>query len=110
MAGRRGRKWIRRDESQWHALLSRFSGSGLTVAAFCEREAVSTASFHRWRERIQERESAEVIVYPSAPAFLDLGCLDATASRAAPIDCTHECAAICPRTEPRCGQRCGYAV
>lgn len=86
MAGRRGRKWIRRDESQWRAVLSRFSGSGLTVAAFCERESVSTASFHRWRERIQERESAEMIVAPSAPPFLDLGCLDASASRPAPID------------------------
>ena len=86
MAGRRGRKWIRRDESQWRAPLSRFSGSGLTVATFCERESVSTASFHRWRERIQERESAEMIVAPSAPAFLDLGCLEASASRAVPID------------------------
>jgi len=86
MAGRRGRQWIRRDESQWRALLSRFSGSGLTVAAFCERESVSTASFHRWRERILERESAEMIVSPSAPAFLDLGCLEASASRAAAID------------------------
>ena len=86
MAGRRGRKWIRRDESQWRALLSRFSESGLTVAAFCERESVSTASFHRWRERIQERESAEMIVAPGARAFLDLGCLDASASRPAPID------------------------
>jgi hypothetical protein len=89
MAGRLGRKWIRRDESQWRALLSRFSGSGLTVAAFCEREGVSTASFHRWRERIRggiRDDGGEVIVSPSAPAFLDLGCLDATASRAAPID------------------------
>jgi len=85
MAGRRGRKWIRRDESQWRALLSRFSGSGLTVSAFCERESVSTASFHRWRERIQG-DGGEVVVSPIAPAFLDLGCLDASASRAAPID------------------------
>lgn len=58
MAGLRGRKWIRRDESQWRALLSRFSGNGLAVEALCERESVSTASFHRWRERIRERESA----------------------------------------------------
>ena len=85
MAGRRGRKWIRRDESQWRALLSRFSGSGLTVAAFCERESVSTASFHRWRERIQG-DGGAVVVSPIAPAFLDLGCLEASASRAAPID------------------------
>ena len=86
MAGRRGRKWIRRDESQWRALLSRFSGSGLTVAAFCERESVSTAGFHRWRERIQEHEGGEMNVAPGAPAFLDLGCLEASASRAARID------------------------
>jgi hypothetical protein len=42
MAGRRGRTWMRRDESQWRALLSRFSGSGLSAAALCERESVST--------------------------------------------------------------------
>jgi 4-diphosphocytidyl-2C-methyl-D-erythritol kinase len=76
MAGRRARKWIRRDESQWRALLLRFSGSGLTVSAFCERESVSTASFHRWRERIEEHQvGGEMIVPPGAPTCLDLGCV-----------------------------------
>jgi len=86
MAGQRGRKWIRRDESQWRALLSRFSGSGLTVSAFCDRESVSTASFHRWRGRIEAQEGGDVIVTPGAPAFLDLGTLGEMSSRAAPID------------------------
>ena len=47
MTGRGKSKRIRRNEVQWRALLSRFSTSGLSVAAFCEREAVSTASFYR---------------------------------------------------------------
>ena len=45
MTGRGKSQRIRRNDTQWRALLSRFSTSGLSVAAFCEREAVSTASF-----------------------------------------------------------------
>jgi hypothetical protein len=47
MAGRRGRTWMRRDESQWRALLSRFSGSGLSAAALCERESNRKSQFLR---------------------------------------------------------------
>lgn len=33
----------------WREMLSRVVDSGLTTEAFCQREAVSTASFYRWR-------------------------------------------------------------
>ena len=46
-------KRICRNYTQWRALLWRFSASGLGVAVFCDREAVSTASFYRWRGLIE---------------------------------------------------------
>jgi hypothetical protein len=32
--------------------LSRFSGSGLSVTGFSERERISDTSYHRWRGRL----------------------------------------------------------
>ena len=83
MAGRGKSKRIRRNDSQWRALLSRFSTSGLSVAGFCEREAVSTASFYRWRGLIEQHDGGEGgVAVPGASAFVDLGTLS-TASSAA---------------------------
>ena len=41
MTGRGKSKRIRRNDTQWRALLSRFSTSGLSVPAFCDREAAN---------------------------------------------------------------------
>jgi hypothetical protein len=49
MAGSRKGKWVKRSEGEWGALLSGFARSGLSVEAFCQREAISVASFYRWR-------------------------------------------------------------
>lgn len=38
---------------QWQARLTRYSGSGLTVAEFCRLEDVSSASFYQWRRKLQ---------------------------------------------------------
>jgi hypothetical protein len=38
---------------RWQQRLDRFRTSGLTVADFCERESISTASFYAWRRRFQ---------------------------------------------------------
>ena len=35
----------------WSERLRRYAKSGLTVAAFCERERVSVASFYYWRRK-----------------------------------------------------------
>ena len=62
----------------WRAMLVRFSGSGLTIKAFCRREAVSTASFYRWRTLL----GAQATAVQTRPArsvtdtFVDLGPLD----------------------------------
>ena len=76
MTGRGKSKRIRRNEVQWRALLSRFSTSGLSVAAFCEREAVSTASFYRWRGLTGQRDGGEIVAVPNRSAFVDLGTLN----------------------------------
>ena len=75
MAGRGKSKWIRRNEAQWCSLLSRFCESGLSVSAFCRREAVSTASFYRWRGLIERHDGGEALAVRSEPAFVDLGTL-----------------------------------
>ena len=50
MAGKAGtERWRQRDAGQWQALIGRQAGSGLSVADFCRRESISTASFYRWR-------------------------------------------------------------
>ena len=38
---------------RWQQRLNRFRASGLTVADFCEREGISTASFYAWRRRCE---------------------------------------------------------
>ena len=66
----------RRGASEWSAVLSRFATSGLSVAAFCEREGFSTASFYRWRGLLGgATEPGGVDADAPMPAFVDLGTL-----------------------------------
>ncbi|MFG0262101.1 MAG: IS66 family insertion sequence element accessory protein TnpA [Novipirellula sp. JB048] len=37
----------------WQERLDRFEHSGLTTAEFCQTEGYSTASFYRWRRKLQ---------------------------------------------------------
>jgi hypothetical protein len=93
MDARRKGKWIHRNEVQWRSLLSLFSHSGLSVSAFCRREAVSTASFYRWRALIERPDRglgravrSAALAVPSKSAFLDLGALQGESGRAAPVE------------------------
>lgn len=53
----------RRSKLQWRGLLSKQSTSGLSVAEFCHREQLSTASFYQWRKRLlAEEQNSEVFV------------------------------------------------
>src|SRR5689334_9463333 len=51
-ASRPGRRPDPATHHLWQQRLDRFRTSGLTVADFCEREGVSTASFYAWRRRL----------------------------------------------------------
>ena len=87
MAGRKKGKGSRRSRGQWRSLLAKFDGSGVGVEAFCRREAISTASFYRWRRQLgNEGDRGEVVGSASAPAFLDLGTLKSALSPRPGID------------------------
>jgi hypothetical protein len=86
MDGRGKGKGIRRNEAQWRSLLSRFSDSGLSVSVFCRREAVSTASFYRWRGLLDRQRVGEGLPARSEPAFVDLGTLRGESAHGAPVE------------------------
>jgi hypothetical protein len=86
MAGRGKGKWIQRNEAQWRSLLARFSDSGLSVGAFCGREALSTASFYRWRGLIERHDGGEALAVHGKSPFLDLGAVRGEAARGAPVE------------------------
>ena len=48
-----GRKRVFGTEAVWRERLVRFRAGGLKVAEFCRREGVSSASFYRWRGRLE---------------------------------------------------------
>lgn len=72
----------------WRGMLARFASSGLTVQAFCRREAVSTTSFYRWRSVLEaapagtEPARKVPIAATASPTadFVDLGPLRPTTS------------------------------
>jgi len=43
---------------QWRQRLERQRASGLSIAAFCRREAVSQAAFHAWKRKLRGSASA----------------------------------------------------
>ena len=80
-------KGHRRNRSEWQSLLAKFGGGGLSVEAFCRREAISAASFYRWRSLLNGVvERGEVAVCDSAPAFVDLGALNSASSHGRRLD------------------------
>lgn len=71
--GKRGR----RSREQWRWLLGSFAGSGLSVEAFCQREAVSAASFYRWRRLLEGAGTDRHDGLGGPPTgFVDLGQVD----------------------------------
>lgn len=45
-------------EACWRLANEEQRASGLTVRAFCEREAVSKPSFQAWRKQLRDRDEA----------------------------------------------------
>lgn len=77
----------RRTVQEWQALVTGHWGSGLSVVAYCERERISRASFHRWRARrgrsvTRDDDGGERVgVATARAAFVDLGALRERGSR-----------------------------
>jgi transposase-like protein len=76
MAAKGKGEWVRRSASEQRTMLARYAASGQTVAAFCRREGISTASLYRWQalhgKSGEEHADARG---ERAPAFVDLGAL-----------------------------------
>ena len=62
-----------RSQAQWQALIARAEHSELSVAEFCRRESVSTASFYTWRNRLRSNREPQSL--PMGADFIDLGAL-----------------------------------
>ncbi len=50
---------IRRGREGWRRLITEQADSGLTQAAFCQKNAISVASFHNWKRRLAAETPAE---------------------------------------------------
>jgi hypothetical protein len=60
---------VRRTAAEWQSILDRYARSGLSAAAFCEQEGLSTASLLRWRARVSATPSGFVTLDPpSSPS------------------------------------------
>jgi len=56
---------VRRSRSEWRAIMKAFEKSGLTISAFCEREAISRSAFADWKRRLGK-------TVPREPRFVEL--------------------------------------
>lgn len=91
MAEQKKDKGSRRSRHEWRSLLAEFDGGDIGVAAFCRRQAISAASFYRWRNLLGNRGGGDRAGYDGvdsavSPAFVDLGTLDSAASLGPRID------------------------
>ena len=44
-------------EAMWRDRFMRFDAAGLTVAAFCQGEGITPASFYHWRAEVRRRDA-----------------------------------------------------
>lgn len=63
-------------QAHWREVLARQESSGLSAAAFCQREGIAPQTFYWWRTKLggANRSCARE---QSAASFLDLGALPA---------------------------------
>jgi len=76
----------RRSAQAWREVVARFTQSGLTEEAFCEREGIGSKLFHRWRSKrgiAAPRALPDKGARVSSPTagFVDLGSLKDGGSR-----------------------------
>ena len=88
MVERKKGKGSRRSRHEWRTLLTKFDSGDIGVEAFCRRQAISTASFYRWRSLLDNTVNGDGdgLCSTAAPAFLDLGVLDTAATLRPQID------------------------
>lgn len=82
-------------ETAWRNRLARYAGSTLTVEAFCQREAVSVASFYLWRTRLRNSHgkaltAPRIVPVAAASPFIDLGSVSHRAISTTAIGDAHD--------------------
>lgn len=60
----------RRTPSQWQSLVDQQKQSDLSVPKFCSEHSISSASFYKWRQRLERSEPGSVS--KPEPSFIDL--------------------------------------
>ena len=70
-------------ESHWRERLSHQTRGGLTVRAFCEREALKESAFYFWRREIRRRDRQAVGRRTPALAFVEVHAAPVSAAVAA---------------------------
>jgi hypothetical protein len=88
----------RRTAASWREIVEGFAASGLSLQGYCARRGVGMASYQRWRRLLAlpgqraagsalrsstrlAAKTAAVSTVPAAPAFVDLGAIDAGGAR-----------------------------
>ena len=76
------RKYTRRSQEEWQALISQWRQSNLSATRFCKQHHLSSASFYKWRQRF------EAAAHPGrnnqgapVPDFIDITALSSPAER-----------------------------
>ena len=84
MAERKKGKGSRRSRHEWRSLLAKFDGGDMGVEAFCRGQAISAASFYRWRSLLGYGGDGDGggagVPSDAVPAFVDLGTLNSASS------------------------------
>ena len=66
--GVRGEGRVTRSGAEWAELFERFEASGLSGAAFCQREGISKSSFARWKRLLRAGPATGAFVEWTPPA------------------------------------------
>ena len=87
MSGNQKSKTQWRNDTERCSVLARFATSGLSVKAFCRREAISAASFYRWQGVLGGSVARRVeLGKPSPRSFIDAGTLHSVVPRSARLE------------------------
>lgn len=72
------RSHVRRSQSQWREILTRYEVSGQSQRDFCRAEGLALATFLRWRRRLGSVSTARPVAeqsraQPAVDPFVELG-------------------------------------
>ena len=86
-----GRARDEQKEHQWRQRIAQWQTSGLTVAAFCARHDLASASFYAWRRTLQRRAAqpprfvpVQLVAGPPPATPLEVVLADGRVVRVAP--------------------------